>query len=67
MFVPLPLDQVRVKNRSEIFLVFQLDQAKQTADLFFPGTGLAERGVHWAMLKDVWDDCSQSGSPGVYA
>jgi hypothetical protein len=50
MFVPLLLDQVRVKNRPDVFLVFRLDEAKETADLFFPGSGLVERGVSWTML-----------------
>jgi hypothetical protein len=31
MFVPLLLDQVRVNDRPEVFLVFQLDQANKLA------------------------------------
>ena len=56
MFVPLLLDQVRVKDRPEVFLVFRLDRASQTANLLCLGPGIVERGVHWTMLEDAWDD-----------
>jgi hypothetical protein len=56
MFVPLLLDQVRLKDRPEVFLVFRLDRDKQTADLFCSGSGLVERGVRWTKLEDAWDD-----------
>jgi hypothetical protein len=62
MFVPLLLGLVRVKDRPEVFMVLRLDRDKQTADLFLPGSGLVERGVHWAMLEDAWDDRGQPGS-----
>jgi len=56
MFVPLLLDEVRVNDRPEVFLIFRVDRAKQTADLFCPRQGLIERGVGWNTLKDAWDD-----------
>jgi hypothetical protein len=56
MFVPLFLDQVRVKDRPEVFMVFRLDRAKQTADVFCLGSDVVERGVHWTLLKHPWDD-----------
>jgi hypothetical protein len=62
MFVPKLLDQVRVKDRPEVFMVFRLDRAQQTADLFCPTSGLVERGVRWTMLEDAWDDRGQPGS-----
>ena len=61
MFVPMLLEQVRVKDRPEIFLVFRLDRAKQTVDLLCLGPDIVERGLHWAMLQDVWDDSGQAG------
>jgi hypothetical protein len=56
MFVPLLLDEVRVNDRPEVFLIFRVDRAKQTADLFCPRWGLIERGVRWNLLEVVWDD-----------
>jgi hypothetical protein len=61
MFVPLLLDQVRVKDRPEVCLVFVLDRDKQTADLFCLGSGLVERGVPWTRLEDARDDSSSHG------
>ena len=55
MIVPLLLEQVRVKERAEILLVFRVDLAKQTADVFCPGSGIVERGVHWTTLEDAED------------
>jgi hypothetical protein len=62
MFVPLLLDQVRVKNRPEVFMVFRLDRANQTADLFCPGSDIVERGMRWTRLEAAWDDRGQPGS-----
>ena len=63
MFVPLLLDQVRVKDRTEVFLVFRLDRDKQTADLLCLGPDIVERGVHWTMLEDAWDDWGWNITP----
>ena len=62
MLVPLLLDRVRVKERPEVFLVFRLDRAEQTAYLFCLEADIIERGVRWNMLDDVWDDRGQPGS-----
>jgi hypothetical protein len=43
MFVPLLLDQVRVKDRPEVLLVFRLDRDKQTADLLCLGPDTVEQ------------------------
>ena len=56
MFVPLLLDRVWVKDRPEVFTVFRIDRAQQTADLFCLGPEIIERGVHWTMLEAVGDD-----------
>jgi hypothetical protein len=56
MFVPLLLDIVRVKDRSEVFLVFALDRDNQTADLLCPGSDIVAHGIHWTMLEDAEEE-----------
>jgi hypothetical protein len=55
MFVPLLLDLVRVKDRSEIFLVFGLDRAKKQP-ICFAGSDIVAHGIHWTMLEDAEDN-----------
>jgi hypothetical protein len=56
MFVPLFLEQVRIKDRPDVFLVFRINRDKETADLFCPRWGLVERGVRWTMPEAAWRD-----------
>ena len=56
MFVPLLLDLVRVRNRSEIFLVIRVDGDKQIADLLCLGSDIVVHGIHWTMLADAEED-----------
>jgi hypothetical protein len=51
VLIPLVTELVRVKDRSEVFQVVQLNLSEHTVDLVSLETDIVEYGVHWNMLE----------------
>jgi len=62
MIVPELLQRVKVKDRAEIFMIYRVHVAEQTADLVRLGTDMVERHVRWAMLYPVADNTAEDES-----
>jgi hypothetical protein len=62
MDVPKLLQRVKVKDRAEVFLVYRVHVADQTADLVRLGADMVERQVRWAMLGALAEDTAEDGS-----
>lgn len=60
MQVPKLLQRVKVMDRAEVFIVYRVCAAEQTADLVCLGTNTVERHVRWAMLVPAAEATAQT-------